>query len=317
MLRSMLLPLAALFLAAPALAEIPSPEPVLPMLRPSIPLGQACTGAEQWERIFEQVNVRNVTCPAVYPVLPKPGKANGKAVVEVPGGGYQFVSIEQEGFRVADALAAEGYAAFVVKYRTVETPRDTGPFMAKMAQLFGNLGKGELADNPPAVDDLAAALRMVRDEAGKRGLNSGKIGVIGFSAGARTTIRLLEWKAEAKLAENAALIYPPMTQIVQGGPRPPLFLAIAADDPLFVQGKLGLLNAWLGESPNTEFHLYAGGPTVSAWVSRAPPAISGSTSTSPGSTGTEPPCPVELQLARIFLHIAWCRSTCSKASAVQ
>ena len=259
LLQSAILSLSALGISASALAQMPSPEPLAPIARASVPLRGACTGAEQWERMFEQANVRNVTCPAVYPVLPKPGKANGKAVVVVPGGGYQFVSIEQEGFRVADALAARGYTAFVLKYRTVETPRDAAAFLARMAQLFGNLGKGELPDNPPAVDDLAATIRMVRDEAGKRGLDPGGIGVVGFSAGARTTIRLLEGKDEAKLAENVALVYPPMTRAVKGGPRPPLFLAIAADDPLFVQGKLGLLSSWLGESPKTEFHLYSAG----------------------------------------------------------
>jgi acetyl esterase/lipase len=238
----------------------PPPETVKPVMRPALPLlPGACENAEQWERMFEQINVRNVTCPAVYPVLPKAGKANGKAVIVVPGGGYQFVSIDQEGFRVADALAARGYSAFVVKYRTVATPRDNGAFMAAMAKLFGNLGKGELADNPPAVDDLAATLRMVRDEAAKRGLDAGQIGVVGFSAGSRTTIRLLEGKDEAKIAENVALIYPPMTQTVKPGPRPPLFLAIAADDPLFKQGKLGLVTNWLGESERIEFHLYSGG----------------------------------------------------------
>lgn len=255
-----LLPLAALALSTAALAQMPPPpEPVGPVLRPSIPLDPTCKGAEQWERMFEQVNVRNVTCAAVYPVLPKPGKANGRSVVVAPGGGYQFVSIEQEGFRVADALAARGYTAFVVKYRTVETPRDNGAYMAKMAQLFGNLGKGELTANPPAVDDLAATVRMVHAEAAKRGLDPAKIGVVGFSAGARTSIRLLEGKDEARLAENVALVYPPMTQVVKAGPRPPLFLAIAADDPLFGQGKLALLDAWLKESPKAEFHLYSGG----------------------------------------------------------
>lgn len=260
-MKHLILALAALCAATAATAQMPPlPEPVKPVLRPSLPLLPGpCQNAEQWDRVFEQTNVRNVTCPALYPVLPRPGKANGKAVIVVPGGGYQFVSIEQEGFRVADALAAQGYTAFIVKYRTLATPRDTADFMAAMAKLFGNLGKGELADNPPAVDDLAAALRLVHGEAGARGLDPAKIGVIGFSAGSRTAIRLLEWKAEARLAENVALIYPPMTQVVKGGPRPPMFLAIAVDDPLFTQGGLGLLQAWLGESPKVEAHLYSAG----------------------------------------------------------
>lgn len=251
-----------LLAASPAAAQPampPPPEAIAPVQRQALPLGGPCKNDEQWERMFEQVNVRNVACPAVYPVAPKPGKANGRSVVVVPGGGYQFVSIEQEGFRVADALAARGYTAFVVKYRTVETPREPAAFIGRMAQLFGSLGKGELADNPPAVTDLAAAVDLVRDETKRRGLDLKQIGVIGFSAGARTSIRLLEQKPQAAALENVALIYPPMTRAVQGGPRPPLFLAIAADDPLFVQGKLAMPTAWLEQTPRLEFHLYAAG----------------------------------------------------------
>ncbi|MFM5908055.1 MAG: alpha/beta hydrolase [Novosphingobium sp.] len=260
-MKRLIASLAALFVAAPVAAQMPPvPESVKPIQRPSIPLFTGeCADSEQWERMFEQVNVRNVTCARLYPVLPKPGKANGKAVVVAPGGGYMFVSIDQEGFRVADALAARGYTAFVLKYRTTPTPRDNGEYLAAMAKLFGNLGKGELKDNTAAVDDMAAAVALVRADATKRGLDPAKIGVIGFSAGARTAIRLLEWKDEAKLAENVALVYPPMTRPVQGGPRPPLFLAIAADDPLFMQGKLGLIDKWLVESPKVEFHLYSAG----------------------------------------------------------
>ncbi|WP_219892993.1 alpha/beta hydrolase [Aquisediminimonas profunda] len=260
-MKHVLLALAALGTPLPASAQIPPPpESVKPVLRHSMPLrGVTCQDSEQWDRMFEQTNVRNVTCPQLYPVLPKAGKANGKAVIVVPGGGYQFVSIEQEGFRVADALAARGYSAFVLKYRTLPTPRENGAFMAEMAKLFGNLGKGELKDDPPAVDDLAAALTMVHDGAAARGIDPGTIGVVGFSAGSRTAIRLLERKAEAKLAENVALVYPPMTQAVKGGPRPPMFLAIAVDDPLFVQGGLGLLQSWMSESPKIEAHLYSAG----------------------------------------------------------
>ena len=86
-----------------------------------------------------------------------------------------------------------------------------------------------------------------------------QLDVIGFSAGSRTAIRFLEGKREATLISGVGLIYPPMTETVQPGPRPPLFLAIAADDPLFKQGGLGLVQNWLTESPKVEFHLYSGG----------------------------------------------------------
>jgi acetyl esterase/lipase len=131
--------------------------------------------------------------------------------------------------------------------------------MAGLAAQFGNMGKGDLADYPPAVDDLAAAIRLVSTSAAKWKIDPAQIGVIGFSAGSRTAIRLIEQRPEAKVLRHVDLIYPPMVNPVTGGPRPPLFLAIAVDDPLFRQGGLTLVEAWLKESAKTEFHLYSGG----------------------------------------------------------
>lgn len=261
-LSKVLLPLASLAMplaSANSQSMPPPPQPVEPPGRQSLPLSAASPRAEQWERFLDQVMVRNVTAPALYPVLPRPERSNGRAVIIVPGGGYQFVSIDSEGFRVADALAADGYTAFVLKYRTLATSRDAATYMAAMAKLFGNLGKAKIADDPEAVSDLAAAVKLVGNDAAKYHVDPHKIGVIGFSAGARTSIRLLEEKPEALSLENVALIYPPMTDPVKSGPRPPLFMAIASDDPLFRQGGLALLDSWIKESPNVEFHLYSGG----------------------------------------------------------
>lgn len=255
--------LLTLALASPLAAQ-PTPEmmkavPVTAPTQASIPLLANQPDTEQWERYFGQTMVRNVTRPAIYPVLPDAKNANGKAVIVVPGGGYQFVSMDSEGFRVADRLAAAGYTAFILKYRPMTTERDPVRYMANMAKLFGSLGKGELADHVPAVDDLSSALRLVSTDAAKWKIDPAQIGVIGFSAGSRTAIRLIEVRPEAKLARHISLIYPPMTQTINGGPRPPLFLAIAVDDPLFKQGGLNLVDKWLKESSRTEFHLYSGG----------------------------------------------------------
>jgi acetyl esterase/lipase len=257
------LALISMVIAAPAAAQtaldMMKAVPVAAPKQASIPLLANQPDSEQWERYFGQTMVRNVTRPAIYPVRPKAKVANGKAVIVVPGGGYQFVSMDSEGFRVADRLAAAGYTAFILKYRPMVTERDPKVYMANMAKLFGGLGKGELADHSPAVDDLASALRLVSDDAAKWKIDPAQIGVIGFSAGSRTAIRLIEGRPEAKLARHISLIYPPMTKTIVGGPRPPLFMAIAVDDPLFKQGGLNMLDKWLKESDRTEFHLYSGG----------------------------------------------------------
>lgn len=250
--------------ALPAAAQPPSMPTAAdirtapPSLRPSVQLGSG-PAQELWEDFFDQTSVRNVTGAGLYPVRPASGHSNGRAVIVVPGGGYRFVSIQSEGFRVADALAAEGYTAFVLKYRTIDTPVDRAAYLRDTIALFANLGRGDLADNPPAVADLATAIRHVRDHAADYGVDPAQIGVVGFSAGSRTAIRLIEHHPEAALLENVALIYPPMVQTVSAGPRPPLFLAVAADDPLFRQGGLSLAQHWLAESPRVELHLYSGG----------------------------------------------------------
>jgi len=222
--------------------------------------GSRAASSEQWVRVFGQTWVRNVNHPALYPVLPKNGRNNFKAVIIVPGGGYNFVSIGSEGFDVAERLAAQGYTAFVLKYHVLETPAEADQFMPFLSASFGSLGTRELPDHPPAVEDLAAAIRMVHERSGEWNYDPGSIGVVGFSAGSRTAIRLLEnHPEEAALLDHVALIYPPMERPVLPGPRPDLFVAIAANDPLFRQGGLGLLQSWLAESPAVEFHLYSGG----------------------------------------------------------
>jgi acetyl esterase/lipase len=256
--------LALVLSATPAFAQAPTPDmmkavPVAAPKATGIPLITDAPDTEQWERYFGQTMVRNVTRPALYPMLPKAGTSNGKAVIVVPGGGYQFVSMDSEGFRVGERLAAAGYTAFILKYRPMPTTRDPAAYMAALAAQFGNLGNGDLADYPPAVDDLAAAIRLVSTSGAKWKIDPAQIGVIGFSAGSRTAIRVIEQRPEAKLLRHNALIYPPMVNPVTGGPRPPLFLAIAVDDPLFRQGGLALVEAWLKESAKTEFHLYSGG----------------------------------------------------------
>ena len=262
-MKRMAIALLTLALVSPLAAQ-PSPEmmkavPVAAPTQAGIPLLSDQPDTEQWEQYFGQTMVRNVTRPAIYPVLPDAKNANGKGVIVVPGGGYQFVSIDSEGFRVAERLAAAGYTAFILKYRVMNTDRDPVQYMDNMRKAFGSLGKGELTDHVPAVDDLASAIRLVSADAAKWKIDPAQIGVIGFSAGSRTAIRLIEGRPEAKLARHISLIYPPMTQTIAGGPRPPLFMAIAVDDPLFKQGGLNMVDKWLKESDRTEFHLYSGG----------------------------------------------------------
>ena len=67
--------------------------------------------------------IANVVVPALVPVRPT-GEANGTAVVIAPGGGFFALSIESEGFGVAERLTAAGITAFVLQYRLVPGGHD-------------------------------------------------------------------------------------------------------------------------------------------------------------------------------------------------
>ena len=63
---------------------------------------------------------RNISTATLTPFLPEPGKANGAAVIVAPGGGFMWLSMGNEGWEVAEALAARGIAAF--EFRGVSIP---------------------------------------------------------------------------------------------------------------------------------------------------------------------------------------------------
>lgn len=107
---------------------------------------------------------RNVTNPTLEYFKPNPEKATGTAIIIVPGGGYGVVVYEGEGVTNAKVLAEQGVAAFVLKYRL---PDD---------QIMPDKKIGPL-------QDAQQAIKLVRENAEKWGLDKNKIGIMGFSAG--------------------------------------------------------------------------------------------------------------------------------------
>jgi len=98
--------------------------------------------------------------PTIQAYLPAEGKATGAAMVIFPGGGYVNLSMTNEGSKIAQWLADNGIAAFIVKYRL-------GPKYHHPAEMF----------------DGQRAIRFVRTYAPAWNIDINKVGVIGFSAG--------------------------------------------------------------------------------------------------------------------------------------
>ena len=133
-------------LAAPALALNDKMTPIaIPAQPNAIALGTgALPGAsvsESWHSQYGSVFARNVTVATLTPFLPDPAKATGAAVIVAPGGGFMTLSMQNEGWDVAKALAAKGVAAFVLKYRLRQTPAGLEDFGKSMAAMLAGMAR--------------------------------------------------------------------------------------------------------------------------------------------------------------------------------
>jgi acetyl esterase/lipase len=223
------------------------------------------TAPESWHSQYGSVFARNVTIATLTPFLPEPGKANGTAVIVAPGGGFRTLSMENEGWDVAKALAARGVAAFVIKYRLNQTPADMAGFERSMAEMFSGAARpprrdpaAALAGMAPQIADARAAFALVRKRAGEWGIDPNRVGMIGFSAGAMLTMGTTIAGEDAKPA-FIGNIYGPLAEMPVPADAPPMFVALAADDPLFPKNEYGLISAWRSANKPVEFHLYEQG----------------------------------------------------------
>jgi acetyl esterase/lipase len=243
--------------AAPQAIPVPDQSAAIPLLKPdkkALP--------EQWEvRDFGNRAVRNVVNPTLTPFLPDPAKATGAAVIVAPGGAFRILAIDHEGYAVARWLADHGIAAFLLKYRTVPVPRDEKGFNEAMVAFMKTAVATPRLETPPEpLADAQAAVRMVRARSREWSVDPARVGFVGFSAGAMTTLSVgLAAEKDAR-PDFIAPIYPPMMAREVPADAPPMFLAIALDDPLFARGKpLGLIDAWRDAKRPLEVHLYEKG----------------------------------------------------------
>jgi acetyl esterase/lipase len=113
---------------------------------------------------FADRHVRNVHRPTLSVYLPDKETATGSGVIICPGGGYSILAIDKEGHDIARWLRSFGVAGFVLKYRL---PRPRGHVYGHSAPLA----------------DAQRAIRLVRAKAADWGINPGRVGIMGFSAG--------------------------------------------------------------------------------------------------------------------------------------
>jgi acetyl esterase/lipase len=111
------------------------------------------------------IRITDITNPALVVFEADKAKKNGSSVIVCPGGGYSILAVDKEGYEIANWFNSLGYTAFVLQYRVPQ--KQEGAFM-----------------------DIQRAIRIVRSKAKEWDINSDKIGVIGFSAGANLAAHL-------------------------------------------------------------------------------------------------------------------------------
>jgi acetyl esterase/lipase len=259
----------------PSLKMVPMEPPAefanaMPLYKGVAPGSEDAKQKEKWAKVADDYVARNVTSPTLTAFLPAKDKATGAAVVVAPGGGFMVLAMKIEGLDVARYLTDHGIAAFVLKYRLRPTPEDDKAMQEDMAKMMsprppGGPTSGAPADRPPpsappfALDDAQQALKMVRSRAAEWNVDPKRLGMIGFSAGAMNTLATALRNDPAARADFIGIIYGPLGAVQVPQPAPPLFAAIAADDPLIGTGDFGLIKSWRDAKAPVEFHLYEHG----------------------------------------------------------
>lgn len=222
---------------------------------------------ESWFRQWGDPMARNISKATLTPFLADPKKANGTSVIVAPGGGFMWLSMGNEGWEVAEALAARGINAFVLKYRLQPTAGTLEAFETQMTQRFAEAAK-PAGDKKTVTDrlqrdlsnqlaDVEAAYALINSRAKEWNVDMKKIGMMGFSAGAGLTMATTLQSKKVKLAFIAP-IYGAMNAVEVPKDAPPMFVAIAVDDFLF-HGDTGLIKSWYDAKVPVELHLYQNG----------------------------------------------------------
>ncbi|GGC43062.1 hypothetical protein GCM10011371_33120 [Novosphingobium marinum] len=218
---------------------------------------------EYIDESFGKPAIRNVLVPTLTPIFPSGGDATGAAVIVAPGGGFQFLFAESEGYEVARRLAARDVTAFVLKYRVEPSPSDplkADRIIARRLQYLGDIDKRfslVTEAEAAAIEDGAAAVRLVRENAERWQIDPSRVGFLGFAAGGLIACGLTD-APERSRPDFLGIIYAFLRRDIPAS-APPAFIAAAADDHLLEDRPIRMYQAWLAANRPAELHLYETG----------------------------------------------------------
>lgn len=252
MSRLRLLATLLLALACPAIAAPDADPAAIPIWPDGAPGSQA--RANEPEQLENGAYIHNVHRPSLTVSRPDPRRANGAAMVIIPGGGHRMLVFQNEGMVPARALNRYGITSFVLKYRLA---RETGsPYTIER----------------DAAADARRAIRWVRAHAKKYGIDPHRIGVMGFSAGGELVTLVADNPAPPAVAPTDAVdresAQPDFQVLVYPGPlgtpaksvtgAPPAFITAGSLDRCCAPPALTLYTQLREAGVSAELHMFAG-----------------------------------------------------------
>ena len=148
--------------------------PVLSFAAPSGSTDPLVIRLWQDETVSQEVEIaegriRNINVPTLTAFFPDKEKSDGTAVIVCPGGGYSGNDFHRHGVLLAERLNREGITVFVLKYRLRPPSNDV------------------IND---ALADGLRSVRLIRSRSAEFGVNPGRIGMAGYSAGANLALHV-------------------------------------------------------------------------------------------------------------------------------
>jgi acetyl esterase/lipase len=204
--------------------------------------------------------VRNVTQPSLTVFPADPETAGGTGLIVAPGGAYHFLAYDHEGVKVVRWLNAHGFTAFLLKYRLVQTGDDFPECVETRMRNREEMNRFTATLFPQITADGCRAVALVRERAAEWGVDPGKIGMMGFSAGGFVTLSTALNYDRASRPDFAAPIYPaPPQEAPVPADAPPLFLLTADDDAMASAVCQEYYARWKRAGRPVEAHFYARG----------------------------------------------------------
>jgi acetyl esterase/lipase len=111
------------------------------------------------------IRLTDITDPLITVYSPDKENNRHAGIIVCPGGGYKILAINLEGSEIAKWLTHNGITAFVLQYRVPN--KQAG-----------------------ALQDVQRAIRIVRSKAAAFGIDTNRVGVMGFSAGGSLAARI-------------------------------------------------------------------------------------------------------------------------------